>query len=617
MRLVRYAAAVYLIGSGIGNVFLAFERRWQLSSARFAAELAQIPANTIACVIALWRPRLGALLGLITLVLTLVQGPTGNDSFFVLIVTPVMLAATASSRTVVVFAGLHVAYAFVRAWGRPQPIAILAWYVGLVVCAYAMGLLVRWLLRAERRGRRGVGRLQRAASRVGADERALLASELQVVVIDSLAGLRDAVTVARERPGTGAAAEAWGSFATLSQAALAEMRRLVGMLRDPTEPAAVTDPGGAVVRTRHVRGFVAVVVGVAAYLNLSLVLAEVSSGRASPVDVVVTAACYAGALLVLWWPMAGLGVAGSAMVAAVLTGNDSLGPIALLVTVPVSLALHPRWRARILPVALAGLGLALGVALRRPSTDGLIALFGAALGGLALGLASRYFLEGREHVTSELARLEAAKRDAQEAERRRLARELHDVVAHQLSIVALEVMAHGDSSDPVEVASALDVVDRSVAAAQTDLDLLVRVLTNGEQGAASPDAGLLVPTAVAAALEATLREQGHPISVEVPAPADALDPSVRRTLVRTMQEAATNILRYGRPGGMSALVVTVTGEFATLTVTSPLPPTPRTSALSSGLGLRGIRERAALTGGTLAAGPHGDDWVVAISVPLT
>jgi signal transduction histidine kinase len=102
--------------------------------------------------------------------------------------------------------------------------------------------------------------------------------------------------------------------------------------------------------------------------------------------------------------------------------------------------------------------------------------------------------------------------------------------------------------------------------------------------------------------------------LDIDARADELDPTTQRTLSRIMQEAATNILRYAPAGSPCHYTLVTEKGVARLTVLSPMADR-RSSDLSLGWGLRGIRERVELTRGTFLAGPDGGRWRLAVTLP--
>ncbi len=210
----------------------------------------------------------------------------------------------------------------------------------------------------------------------------------------------------------------------------------------------------------------------------------------------------------------------------------------------------------------------------------------------------------------ELNELERAKRAVLE-ERTRIAREMHDVVAHHMSMIAVRA-----ETAPYRVTGLTEAAQEELAtiattarSALTDMRRLLGVLRAEEGGSLKePQPGLadlagLVATARAAGVEVSLA--GHD-RAEVP-------PTTGLAAYRIVQEALANAARHA-PGAPVTVIVGGRPDRLDLTVRNHLAEGTRAGA--GGHGLVGMRERVALLGGTLRAGPEGADFVVAASLPL-
>ena len=250
------------------------------------------------------------------------------------------------------------------------------------------------------------------------------------------------------------------------------------------------------------------------------------------------------------------------------------------------------------------------------------------LGGAAVAVAAAKLVVARHHrqrdrtgPAPDLAAEDARLRDD---ERCILARELHDVVTHQLSTVSLQVMGHLDSDDAVDLAQVLRRVHGATSSALIELRLLVRVLREHPGPGSGPD-GLAelsrrrTPTEAAAAWSTRLSDAGFDPVVAVPARADQLEMTVQATLVRTLDVACDNILRHTPSGSACRVALAVHPTQVVITVASPLPVRPH-ELVALGRGLRGLRERVDLIGGGLRAGPasaagSAPQWVVVVTLP--
>ncbi|MFI9804556.1 sensor histidine kinase [Streptomyces sp. NPDC052301] len=215
-------------------------------------------------------------------------------------------------------------------------------------------------------------------------------------------------------------------------------------------------------------------------------------------------------------------------------------------------------------------------------------------------------LRDRAHRAETEARLRAEQ--AQRLAREEIAREMHDVLAHRLTLLSVHAGALEFRPDAPreEIARAAGVIRESAHEALQDLREIIGVLrTGGPDDAAG---GRPQPTLAALdTLVAECREAGMKITLDhrVADPA-AAPASVGRTAYRIAQEALTNARKHA-PGSEVTLRLTGTpGDGLTLTVTNPPPETEAPPVPGSGQGLIGLTERATLTGGRLHHGATAD-----------
>ncbi len=197
------------------------------------------------------------------------------------------------------------------------------------------------------------------------------------------------------------------------------------------------------------------------------------------------------------------------------------------------------------------------------------------------------------------------------AERNRLARELHDSIGHALTVTTLQAAAAGEmlDTDPEFVRRALRAVEETGRAAMADLDHVLGLLRADEPRDARPRRTL----ADLDRLVAEARAAGAEISAAGTGDVAAVPAVVSREGYRIVQESLTNAARHA--GGQPVtLRVDVTAELLTLAVANRLPdPAPPSGG---GRGLAGMRERVALLGGRMAAGPEDGWWRVEVRLPL-
>ncbi|MFJ6379904.1 sensor histidine kinase [Kitasatospora sp. NPDC092039] len=188
------------------------------------------------------------------------------------------------------------------------------------------------------------------------------------------------------------------------------------------------------------------------------------------------------------------------------------------------------------------------------------------------------------------------------SERGRLAREMHDVVSHQVSLISIQAGAlQVSSADPAAVTAARTIRELSVRTLD-ELRQMVGVL-RGTGGL--PDAPL-APQPRLADLPRLIEESGLAADTEL-VPGDRPWPeAVERAAYRTVQEALTNITKYA-PEATVHVRVRAKGRRLRVEVRNDAPPVrPEEILPGGGHGLVGLRERAQLLGGTLTAGPTPD-----------
>lgn len=245
-------------------------------------------------------------------------------------------------------------------------------------------------------------------------------------------------------------------------------------------------------------------------------------------------------------------------------------------------------------------------------------LIGVVVGVVAYGPAATGWIVRNHRDAAEAARLRAEqtallaemdRTQAVTAERARMARELHDMVANHLSAIAIHSTAALSIDDPATSREALSVIRENSVDGLAEMRRLIGILRDGdhEPSAVPTLDGLtaLVDGARANGLDVTL-DAGH--HGAVPAP-------VELAAYRIVQESLTNALKHACPGRVTVSLAQRDGEL-TVAVSSPYGDRDGPRAPGSGSGLVGMRERAALLGGTFDAGPGGPHWTVRATLPL-
>jgi len=208
-----------------------------------------------------------------------------------------------------------------------------------------------------------------------------------------------------------------------------------------------------------------------------------------------------------------------------------------------------------------------------------------------------------EHA-AQLERERAADADRAVAEERtRIARELHDVVAHRVSLMTVQAGAAktivGD--DPQAALQAMEAVEHAGREALDELRHLLGVLRpKAEGGSLGPQPGL----ADVGRLVDQFGEAGLDVSLtKIDVPTD-LPARVDLSAYRLVQEALTNVLKHAGPGARSEVRISLDNDAISIEITDD--GHAATSLPGSGHGIMGMRERALLLGGSLTAGPRAD-----------
>jgi signal transduction histidine kinase len=243
------------------------------------------------------------------------------------------------------------------------------------------------------------------------------------------------------------------------------------------------------------------------------------------------------------------------------------------------------------------------------------AFFATAL--LATWLAG-VFVRDRREAVAQAARTAAAEGRAERAvadERARMARELHDIVSHNLSVVVLQA-AGAQAAGGTDTGPTLEKIERSGRQALVEMRRLLGVLRQPDEPATGPELSPQPGVAELAALAEGVRAAGLPVVLVIDGDPGQLPAAVDISAYRIAQEALTNVLKHaGRATaevnvrcGADEVLIEVTDNGA-----GPQPAGPA----EGGHGLAGMRERVALFGGELAAGPQpGGGFAVRARLPL-
>ena len=227
--------------------------------------------------------------------------------------------------------------------------------------------------------------------------------------------------------------------------------------------------------------------------------------------------------------------------------------------------------------------------------------FGVLVAAAAGGAALRYRAESRRRASDQI----------RSQERVGLARELHDIVAHHVSAIAVQAQAGRAMARqrPEAGLEALAAIEGEASRTLAEMRAMVRVLRDGAPTEYAPQPGV-------ADLASLARRDPVPVvDVELPDHLDQLPPQVDTAVYRLAQEAVTNALRHARNASRVEIRVVEGAGRLRLRVTDDGQIDPARPA-GRGFGLLGMTERAQLLGGTLRAGPAPEGgWTVDAELP--
>ncbi|MEU6730956.1 sensor histidine kinase [Nonomuraea wenchangensis] len=272
------------------------------------------------------------------------------------------------------------------------------------------------------------------------------------------------------------------------------------------------------------------------------------------------------------------------------------------------LALRVRPRAAAEALAVSVLAAAACVVLLPEQTSAMpviavpVYAFAVATGTMVRMLrTTRTRLEAQEELTAE----ERAHRTLLQ-ERSRIARELHDVVAHHMSVISIQaqVAPHLVRDPPDELRDNLAGIRENAVEALTELRRILGVLRTEDSAKDAPEQAPQPTLDRLGELLANVRGAGVALTEEIAGEPRPLAPGVELSAFRIVQEALSNAMRHA-PGAAVTLRLRYRPDALTIRVVNAAPAKPVT-APGGGHGLPGMRERAAMLGGDLVAGPTPD-----------
>lgn len=315
--------------------------------------------------------------------------------------------------------------------------------------------------------------------------------------------------------------------------------------------------------------------------------------------------------------------------AAALTLTIGSRPLAsLLVALFTAAALRPSrysgWcLAAILGTHAVNVSYQASVATRdaNPWTTVLVVGIALVVFDLAAWFLGRWAAESRRHARELVRTSEAKAARAVADERLRIARELHDIVAHSVTVMVLQTSGARRIllKDPEAAEAALASVEEVGKQAMAELRRLLQVLrTVGSTDEGALEAGMIAGLKDLDLLVEQTRTSGITVDLSTPGLEGRLHSSVELSVYRVVQEALTNVVRHAGPGTHVRVAVARAGDTVTVEVADDGSGTVSSAAqeLTSGYGLAGLHERIKLMGGEISTGPLADGgYRVRVTLP--
>jgi signal transduction histidine kinase len=306
-----------------------------------------------------------------------------------------------------------------------------------------------------------------------------------------------------------------------------------------------------------------------------------------------------------------------------LTGRFGTFPVQVfvlpLLVLTFDIALHSRSRVALAALVVSAAAITVSFTLRQRGPVFLPPWVESELGILVAWLAGRNLRHRRARWAELQARADRAEREREEQARRavteerlRIARELHDVIAHSMSVIAVQsaVGHHVMDTQPGQARQALAAIEATSRSALTEMRRLLGVLRQEGQtrGSLAPAPGL----ADLDSLVSQVQDAGLVVCVRVDGQRGTVPPGIDLSAYRIIQEALTNVIKHAPCPSADVLIcyradsltVEITGQGRR--VPGALPAYVPPARTGSGHGIIGMRERVTVFGGEFAAGPGPD-----------
>ncbi|WP_300342713.1 histidine kinase [Nesterenkonia sp.] len=379
---------------------------------------------------------------------------------------------------------------------------------------------------------------------------------------------------------------------------------------EPLRSVAEEFEAGGFWSCRQLNKWVLVVVTLACGIGLGTdVIYELTADREIPLGLAVAGALSVGCVMLLWVCVT-YAVPPGLLVLVMALFVDGMAysvTLAVLLTGLTSLTSTARFRRGTLVFMIVWTVL-VSVGLDDPLT-GTLAFFGisiAVLVAYAIGGAFRRATTARLQTRQELEQLEQRHRKAVAAERKSIARDLHDIVAHDITIIAMQARAAQMKDTEEAYREAVQVIGRSSREALNDLRRMLALLKNEDvvDDEVSSSASELDVRRGCESFAESLQSLGITVHRGITGDLGSLSRSASAALYRMLQECTTNVVKFAGAGAQCWIEIDVGSEHVTMCVTNTVAADQ--SELDgwsrSGAGLIGVQDRAAAFGGAAEFG---------------
>lgn len=319
--------------------------------------------------------------------------------------------------------------------------------------------------------------------------------------------------------------------------------------------------------------------------------------------------------LFIWWPAAAATSLLLIALVQITAGQDGSDVLYLAGVAGLVVYTSPLWFVAIYTVAVLGLTILASTVLGIFANTALPALALVVAISASIGWALRA-AHGRElRLAGDVAALAQARSAAIEAERDRIADELHDIIAHDITLVSMHARVLERVDDEALRDQSVRAIRAGADQALADIRRMLRIVRDDDGSLTGPvdEQPASIDSALDEARDA-LVQLGATISVR--STEGSVSSTIEQTLVHLIREGTTNIAKHAPENTSVRITLEILGDDVRLEMANTTGPAPVTNGIpSSGYGLDRLRERVAVSGGDFTSGPTDDGWTLIARLP--